>query len=89
MHGWLVEHLHDHYDLYGEWSGVRTARKHIGWYVRGLPGGEALRQHINTLESCETQLAALNHYFEELSERHVHLPDAPAAKAEQPEPEVA
>jgi tRNA-dihydrouridine synthase B len=89
VHGWLVEHLHDHYDLYGEWSGVRTARKHIGWYVRGLPGGEALRQHINTLESCETQLAALNHYFEELSERHVHLPDAPAAKAEQPEPEVA
>jgi tRNA-dihydrouridine synthase B len=89
VHGWLVEHLHDHYSLYGEWSGVRTARKHIGWYVRGLPGGEALRQHINTLESCETQLAALNHYFEALSERHVHLPDAPAPEAEQPEPEVA
>jgi tRNA-dihydrouridine synthase B len=89
VHGWLVEHLHDHYSLYGEWSGVRTARKHIGWYVRGLPGGEALRQHINTLESSDAQLSALNDYFEALSERHVHLPDAPALEADQPEPEVA
>ncbi|MFN3296854.1 MAG: tRNA dihydrouridine synthase DusB, partial [Caldimonas sp.] len=88
-HGWLVEHLHDHYSLYGEWSGVRTARKHIGWYVRGLPGGETLRRHINTLESCDAQISALNQYFEALSQRHVHLPDAPARQDEPFETEVA
>ncbi|WP_062194617.1 tRNA dihydrouridine synthase DusB [Caldimonas taiwanensis] len=89
VQAWLIEHLHDHYSLYGEWSGVRTARKHIGWYVRGLPGGEALRRHINTLESCDAQLSALNRYFEALSERHVHLPDAPALQDEPFDAEVA
>ena len=34
----MIEHLHDHYTLYGEHAGVRTARKHIGWAVRALPG---------------------------------------------------
>ena len=40
----LLDHLHEHYGLYGELTGVRTARKHIGWYVRSLPGGEGLPQ---------------------------------------------
>ena len=35
--------IETHYDLYGEFTGVRTARKHIGWYVKSLPGGEAFR----------------------------------------------
>ena len=47
----LLAHLQDHYLLYGEDSGVRSARKHIAWYLRSLPGGEALRQHINTVDS--------------------------------------
>ena len=33
----MNEHLEDHYAFYGEFTGVRTARKHIGWYTRGLP----------------------------------------------------
>ena len=33
--GWLLEHLDDHYAFYGEFAGVRTARKHIGWYAAG------------------------------------------------------
>jgi tRNA-dihydrouridine synthase B len=37
----LLDHLHDHYSLYGELTGVRSARKHIAWYLRALPGGEA------------------------------------------------
>ena len=39
----LLEHLDDLYELYGEEQGVRVARKHIGWTVRELPGGEELR----------------------------------------------
>jgi tRNA-dihydrouridine synthase B len=71
---WLTEHLHDHYGLYGEASGVRSARKHIGWAVRGLPGGEAFRQQMNTLEQCEAQLRALRDWFAQLALTHTLLP---------------
>jgi len=72
---WLVEHLHEHYGLYGEFAGVRTARKHIGWAVRALPGGEAFRAHMNTLDSCDSQIRALTDYFDELSLTHDRLPE--------------
>ncbi|MEN9887590.1 MAG: tRNA-dihydrouridine synthase [Pseudomonadota bacterium] len=65
----LIEHLHEHYGLYGEYSGVRTARKHIGWYVRQLPGGETFRRVMNTLEACEQQLQAVTRYFDSLAEQ--------------------
>jgi tRNA-dihydrouridine synthase B len=60
----MDEHLRAHYLFYGEFMGVRTARKHIGWYVRDLAGGEAFRQRMNLLESCEEQLAAVDEFFE-------------------------
>ena len=72
----LCDHLIDHYDLYGEFAGVRTARKHIGWYVRALPGGEAFRSQMNALESCELQHAAVIQYFDTLSEQYERLPAA-------------
>jgi tRNA-dihydrouridine synthase B len=78
---WLTEHLHDHYALYGEYTGVRSARKHIGWMVRALPGGEAFRQVMNTLESCQSQLAAVTDFFDALAERHAWLPEANSAQA--------
>ena len=60
----MDEHLRAHYAFYGEFMGVRTARKHIGWYVRDLAGGEAFRQTMNRLESCDKQLAAVDAFFE-------------------------
>ncbi len=63
----LVEHLHDHYDLYGEFLGVRSARKHIGWYTRVLPGGEAFRARMNLLDDCAAQISAVSAFFDELS----------------------
>ena len=74
--GWLVEHLHDHYGLYGEYAGVRTARKHIGWAVRALPGGEAFRAQMNTIDDCALQLRAVGDWFDRLGERHERLPSA-------------
>jgi tRNA-dihydrouridine synthase B len=62
----LVSHLHDHYSLYGEFAGVRSARKHIGWYVKELPGGEAFRAQMNALESAPEQVAAVERYFDAL-----------------------
>jgi tRNA-dihydrouridine synthase B len=78
VRGWLLEHLEDHLALYGEFTGVRSARKHIGWAVRGLPGGEALRQHINGLDEARAQERALRDYFDELAAAHERLP-LPAA----------
>lgn len=71
---WLLEHLHEHYDLYGEYTGVRTARKHIGWAVRALPGGEDFRAFMNKLESCDTQIQAVTDWFDQLADKHPRLP---------------
>jgi tRNA-dihydrouridine synthase B len=60
----MDEHLRAHYAFYGDYLGVRTARKHIGWYVRDLEGGEAFRQKMNLLESVEEQLLAVDQFFE-------------------------
>lgn len=58
-----------HYAFYGEYLGVRTARKHIGWYVADLPGGEEFRQQMNLLESTAEQLAAVDVFFKS---QHCH-----------------
>ena len=76
---WLLEHLHDHYRLYGEPSGTRSARKHIGWTVRGLPGGEAFRAHMNLLDDCAEQWRAVSEWFDALAQDHHLLPRATAA----------
>jgi tRNA-dihydrouridine synthase B len=60
----MAEHLRAHYAFYGEFLGVRTARKHIGWYVRELAGGEAFRRQMNLLESTGQQLIAVDNFFE-------------------------
>jgi len=73
---WLIEHLHDHYSLYGELTGMRSARKHIGWAVRGLPGGEDFRQRMNLLESSAEQVQALSSWFAELAQEHERIPAA-------------
>lgn len=78
----LLEHLQDHYHLYGELTGVRSARKHIAWYVCGLPGGEALRQHINTVDDCATQAQAVDDYFAALGQQIERLPVACASLTE-------
>jgi tRNA-dihydrouridine synthase B len=57
---WLLDHLEDHYNLYGEYTGVRSARKHLGWYAQGLPlaAGQvaAFRQRVNALTTAQAQL---------------------------------
>jgi tRNA-dihydrouridine synthase B len=63
----LDEHLEGLYSLYGAEQGARVARKHIGWTVRALPGGEALRASVNTLHAADAQRAAVNDYFERLA----------------------
>jgi len=79
VQGWLTAHLHDHYALYGEHTGVRSARKHIGWAVKALPGGEAFRARMNLLDDCRAQVDAVTHFFDALADRHLLLPSAASA----------
>jgi tRNA-dihydrouridine synthase B len=67
MRAVVLEHLQGIYALYGEELGVRVARKHIGWYLRGLPGGEAFRRAANQILSAPAQLAAVGRFFDGLS----------------------
>ncbi len=77
----LLAHLEDHYALYGEHTGVRSARKHIGWYVRELPGGEAFRARMLTLEDSARQLDAVAAYFDFLGSTLDRLPPSQSAEA--------
>ncbi|OIP16425.1 MAG: tRNA dihydrouridine synthase DusB [Comamonadaceae bacterium CG_4_9_14_3_um_filter_60_33] len=70
----LLDHLQDHYKLYGEFMGVLSARKHIGWYVRDLPDGAAFRDRMNTLPDCQTQWTAVAEFFDEINARMDRLP---------------
>ena len=68
MRAVALEHLEGLYALYGEELGVRVARKHIGWYTRGLPGGETFRREAMPILSAPAQLAAVGKFFDGLSE---------------------
>ena len=70
----LRQHLLDHYAFYGEFVGVRTARKHIGWYLRGMQQDQlladeilgemaSLRTRINASDVPQTQLDLIDEFF--------------------------
>jgi tRNA-dihydrouridine synthase B len=85
----LLEHLGDHYELYGEASGVRSARKHIGWYVKGLPGADEFRAHMNRIETAELQLEAAGTFFDQLGRRMDRMPAAQPREQSQEQEEIA
>jgi len=78
----LLDHLQEHYGLYGDYSGVRTARKHIGWYVRGLPDCESFRTRMNAIEDSTLQHRAVAEYFDALALQADRMPAPDDASAE-------
>lgn len=64
----LIDHVNELYRFYGEYTGLRVARKHISWYTKGLVGSAHFRHQMNQLESIEEQLAAVNLFFETQSQ---------------------
>ena len=83
----LLDHLKDHCSLYGELTGVRTARKHIGWYVKTLPGGEAFRATMNLLNTAPQQHQAVADYFDGLAQAMDRMPVQGAHPEEEPQKE--
>lgn len=65
----LIGHLNNLYAFYGEYAGVRIARKHISWYSKGQPHGAAFRQLVNRVDSIEQQLELTHDFFNNLQPR--------------------
>jgi tRNA-dihydrouridine synthase B len=65
----LREHLENLYTFYGEYTGVRVARKHIAWYSKGQRDGNVFRQQVNQMETADAQLQFVRKYFARLAEQ--------------------
>ncbi|MFZ5608624.1 MAG: tRNA dihydrouridine synthase DusB [Pseudomonadota bacterium] len=63
----------EHYDAmlshYGKAAGVRIARKHLGWYTKGLPDSAAFRNRLNRLEDPGEVRRQLDAYYQPLLAR--------------------
>ena len=62
----LLGHLDALYAFYGEESGVRIARKHLGWYAKDRPENAAFRSVVNRAETAQMQLRLTGDYFDAL-----------------------
>lgn len=65
----LIEHLHALYAFYGDYTGVRMARKHIAWYSKGLRNGNPFRQQMNSFEQPQQQLEFTEQFFSQLEQQ--------------------
>jgi tRNA-dihydrouridine synthase B len=62
----LLAHLEHLHDFYGEVSGVRIARKHLGWYAKDRPENAAFRAVVNQAQTADEQLRLTRDYFDAL-----------------------
>lgn len=62
----LLKHLDNLYTFYGEYMGVRIARKHIGWYSKSQHDSAAFRKIINQAEQPEQQIILIEEFFDDL-----------------------
>jgi tRNA-dihydrouridine synthase B len=62
----LLEHLMALYEFYGDFMGLRIARKHVGWYLQTQPNNEIFRKEFNRLECTQDQLEAIQTFFHQL-----------------------
>jgi tRNA-dihydrouridine synthase B len=60
----IIDHYRAMLDHYGEVTGVNMARKHIGWYTKGLHGSAEFRNAVNQVPDAKTVLAMLERFYE-------------------------
>lgn len=60
----IMGHYQAMLDHYGEHIGVNMARKHIGWYTRGLPGSAEFRNAVNQVAEAGRVLDMLTQFYE-------------------------
>jgi tRNA-dihydrouridine synthase B len=59
----ITAHYRDMLDLYGNEVGVNMARKHIGWYTKGLTGSAEFRNSVNQQPEAATVLRMLAEFY--------------------------
>ncbi len=64
QYGVITSHYRAMLDHYGDTTGVNMARKHLGWYVKGLPGSAELRNHVNQIPDSRGVLDALERFYD-------------------------
>ncbi len=69
IHAVITEHLLMLHKFYGEFQGLRIARKHIGWYLDDLQIASSMKKHFNQLERASDQLDAVNGLFKRFTKR--------------------
>lgn len=68
----LLAHLNMLYQFYGEYTGVRIARKHLSWYSKGQPYGTVFRNTVNQVKSRVEQIDLVHKFFaQEMSESEI------------------
>lgn len=61
--GVITSHYRAMIDHYGEMTGVNMARKHLGWYVKGLHGSAEFRNRVNQIPDSKGVLDALEEFY--------------------------
>jgi tRNA-dihydrouridine synthase B len=59
----MLEQYDDMLTLYGTHTGVNLARKHIGWYTKGLPGSAELRNAVNQQDDPRLVVSMLRQFY--------------------------
>lgn len=63
IHSVMQKHLNRLHDFYGERTGVRVARKHIGWYLKGRSGTKSVLYDLMRVQTPQAQLQLLEQHF--------------------------
>ena len=69
QHAVIVEHYRAMLNHYGEDTGVKMARKHIGWYTKGLHGSADFRNKVNFIDKADQVLGEIDRFYEPLLRR--------------------
>lgn len=65
----VVEHYREMLELYGEDVGVKIARKHLGWYTKGMHGSAEFRNRVNFIDQAPVVLEELEQFYDPFLKR--------------------
>lgn len=69
----LMGHVEALHAFYGDYIGLRVARKHVGWYLQARDPDKTFRRHFNTIEDAGAQLRLLDDYFQSIQTEEVRV----------------
>ncbi|MEQ6885461.1 tRNA dihydrouridine synthase DusB [Salicola sp. Rm-C-2C1-2] len=69
----LMGHVEALHGFYGEYIGLRVARKHVGWYLQARDPDKIFRRHFNRIEDAGAQLQLLDDYFQGIQTEEVRV----------------